>query len=290
MYVIAQGRPISKKNRGERREYGVDNGPQDFWSFWQYVSFSDEAHYDPDEQPKQRVLRESGTRFDADNIQIRPELSGVVVHFSASCSWYYKSDLTFYNHENDPPTIKPVLPPKPRRQPKTETPEQYKQRLEEWKELLPHSLDIKPKGNSMTQIYYTEKILPGLIAEIQRLRLILPEYGGDMILQEDNDPSHGHRSGLEGAANKLREANWITTLKHPAQSPDLSPIEGLWAILKQRMRRRKRPQTIEELKAALREEWAAITMDEVRRRIAEMPARCREVARNGGRAVRSNLW
>ena len=205
-----------------------------------------------------------------------------MVHFSVSCSWYHKSDLTFYNDENDPQTIKPVLAPKPRRRPKTETPEQYEQRLEEWKELLPYSLDIKPKGNSITQIYYTEKILPGLFTEIQRLRLILPEYRGDMILQEDSDPSHGHRSG--------REANWIMTLKHPAQSPDLSPIEGLWAILKQRVRRRKRPQTIKELKAALREEWAAITMDEVRRRIAEMPARCREVARNGGRAVRSNLW
>ena len=287
---MAQGRPISKKNRGERREYGVDNGPQDFWSFWQYISFSDEAHYDPDEQPKQRILREAGSRLDADNMQVRPELQGVRVHFSASCSWHYKSDLTFYNDEHDPLIVKPVLPPKPRRRPTTETPEQYKQRLEEWKEHLPHNPEIKPKGNSMTQAYYVEQILPGLIDEIQRLRLILPEYGGDVILQEDNDPSYGQRSGPQGAANKLREVNWIQTLKHPAQSPDLSPIEGLWAILKQRMRRRKRPQTIEELKAALREEWAAITMDEVRRRIAEMPARCREVAQNGGRAVRSNLW
>ena len=126
MYVIAQDRPISKKNRAERREYGVDNRPQDFWSFWQYVSFSDKAYYNPDEQLKQRILREAGSRLDADNIQVRPELQGVRVHFSASCLWHHKSDLTFYNDEHDPPIVKPVLPPKPRRRPKTETPEQYK--------------------------------------------------------------------------------------------------------------------------------------------------------------------
>ena len=86
MYVIAQGRPISKKNRGERREYGVDNRPKDFWSIWQYISYSDEAYNNPDKQLKQRILREAGSRLNADNIQVRPELQGVQVYFSASCS------------------------------------------------------------------------------------------------------------------------------------------------------------------------------------------------------------
>ena len=131
MYVMAQGRSISPKNRGQRVQYGEENGPKDFWSFWQYISYSDEAHYDPDEVSKGRVLREIGTRFDADNMQVRPELSGVQVHYSASVSWHHKSDLTFYNDENDPPKIKSVLPPKPRKRPKTETPEQYEQRLQE---------------------------------------------------------------------------------------------------------------------------------------------------------------
>ena len=68
MYVMAQGRPIREKNRGERVEYGGENGLRDFWSFWQYVSFSDEAHFNLDEQPKQRVLREAGSRLDAGNM------------------------------------------------------------------------------------------------------------------------------------------------------------------------------------------------------------------------------
>ena len=74
---MAQGRPISKKNRGERVEYGGENGLRNFWSFWQYVSFSDEPHFNLDKQLKQRVLRKAGSRLNADNIQIRPELSGV---------------------------------------------------------------------------------------------------------------------------------------------------------------------------------------------------------------------
>ena len=121
-------------------------------------------------------------------MQASPELHCVRVHYSASCSWHYKSDLTFCNDEHDPPTVKSVLPLKPCRHPKTETPEQYEQRLEEWKEHLLYDPEIKPKGNLITQAYYTKKILPGLITEIQRLRLTLPEYGGDIILQEDNDP------------------------------------------------------------------------------------------------------
>ena len=290
MYTIALGREISKKNREERVVYGLENESKDFWGFWQYITFSDEAHYDPDEQPKRHILREQGTRLDPDNMQIRPELHGIRLHYSASCSWHYKSELTFYNDEYDPPTVKPVLPPRPRRRPTTETPEQYEQRLEDWKEHLPHNPEIKPKGNLMTQAYYVEKILSGLIEQIQELRCTLPEHGGDTILQEDNDPSHGKRSGLGGAANKLRTANWIYTLRHPAQSPDLSPIEALWAILKQRVRRRRRPHIIDEMKQALREEWEQITMEEVRRRIQEMPSRCRQLVQNKGRAIKSDLW
>lgn len=83
-----------------------------------------------------------------------------------------------------------MLPPKPRKRPKTETREHYEQRLQEWQEHLLHDREIQPKGNSITQAYCTQKILPGLIAEVQRLRVTLGDYRGDMMLQEDNDPSH----------------------------------------------------------------------------------------------------
>jgi len=55
------------------------------------------------------------------------------------------------------------------------------------------------------------------------------------LLQEDRDPSHSIRK--RGLAQEYKEAHGIENLKHPAQSPDLNLIEGIWAIIKQRIRR-----------------------------------------------------
>jgi len=103
------------------------------------------------------------------------------------------------------------MPPKPRRRPKTESPDEYQARLREWEALKPHKVDIKPQGNSMTQKYYTERLLPVYIEAMQKARLKDP---GNWLLQEDGDPSHGMRK--EGLARRLKDENWIVNLKHPA--------------------------------------------------------------------------
>jgi crotonobetainyl-CoA:carnitine CoA-transferase CaiB-like acyl-CoA transferase len=87
-------------------------------------------------------------------------------------------------------------------------------------------------------------------------------------------------------AKQFKDNNWITVLIHPAQSPDLNPIEAIWAILKQRIRRR-RWENMDQLKEVLQDEWSKITMQEVRARIAEMPARCKALANSDGQAIRS---
>jgi DDE superfamily endonuclease len=127
-------------------------------------------------------------------------------------------------------------------------------------------------------------LLPVYIKAVQEARI---SQNQDAILQEDNDPSHGTRSELN-VAKQLKDSNWIIVLVHPAQSPDLNPIEAIWAILKQRIRRRKWD-NLNGLKRVLQDEWSKITMEEVRGRIAEMPSRCRTLANSDGKAIRSSL-
>ena len=38
------------------------------------------------------------------------------------------------------------------------------------------------------------------------------------------------------------------------------------------------------------EEWEAITMEEIRARIAQMPDRCRQVVETDGKAIKSWRW
>jgi transposase len=51
-----------------------------------------------------------------------------------------------------------------------------------------------------------------------------------VAISREWDPSYGMRK--EGLAKKLKDANWITNLIHPARSPDLNPIEAIWNIIK----------------------------------------------------------
>ncbi|PQE03489.1 Transposable element Tc3 transposase protein [Rutstroemia sp. NJR-2017a BBW] len=79
-----------------------------------------------------------------------------------------------------------------------------------------------------------------------------------------------------GLAEEYRRVYGVQNLQHPAQSPGLNSIEGIWAIIKQRLRERIFDSE-DEMKQALQEEWDKITMEEICHRIYDMSRRCSEL-------------
>ena len=79
----------------------------------------------------------------------------------------------------------------------------------------------------------------------------------DLIFQQDNAPVHKSKI----IVNFFQEDE-LEVLECPAYSPDLNPIENLWAILKQRLRK----QTVfwENLEEKVYEIWNEIDADVVR--------------------------
>ena len=79
-------------------------------------------------------------------------------------------------------------------------------------------------------------------------------------------------------------------MKWPANSPDLNPIENVWAVLKDRMqKRRPRPHTKDEMHRAIQEEWAMLRPMDFAMAIESMPARCQAVIEANGGAIKYYL-
>lgn len=98
-----------------------------------------------------------------------------------------------------------------------------------------------------------------------------------IIFQQDNAPCHKSRKTMEWFSNQN-----IQVLEWPAQSPDLNPIEHLWALLKKRIKNNN-PTSLVGLKSAIRREWEKISSEECFNLVASMPRRVLAVIKaNGG--------
>ncbi len=89
--------------------------------------------------------------------------------------------------------------------------------------------------------------------------------GRTCVFQQDN--AKPHTAAITTAwlrSRRVRVLNW------PACSPDLSPIENIWRIIKWKIRQR-RPQTLQQLETYIRQEWDQIPTPKLQRLITSMP-------------------
>lgn len=95
-----------------------------------------------------------------------------MLHVAAFVSWDLKGPLLFYNDDQwtNETILNAYKQAKPRRRPKTESEDQFDQRVKEWENLQP--LGFEKQGNTMTGLYYAQKILPHYVALIDHSHLL----------------------------------------------------------------------------------------------------------------------
>jgi hypothetical protein len=107
-------------------------------------------------------------------------------------------------------------------------------------------------------------------------------FGGrPWLFQQDGDPKHNStrvQAWLRQHVRFIAKGSW------PANSPDLNPIENLWAYLQQRVYARE-PRTLAALQRIIEEEWAAIPIENLQRLVNSMPRRLAAVRYNHGGAT-----
>ena len=151
--------------------------------------------------------------------------------------------------------------------------------------LRPHPVDIKLKGNSMTQKYYCDNILPFYIDAVTRHKTEQPEKPWKLL--EDGDSSHCIiRRGL---TRQIKDEAGIENFPQPSNSPDLNAKEGILNMLKCRVRQRVW-NTTKDMKEVIQDEWHKITQDEIRKYIDELPDRYYKVCQARGHPIRTDLW
>ncbi len=91
--------------------------------------------------------------------------------------------------------------------------------------------------------------------------------GRPCLFQQDN--AKPHTAAITTAwlrSRRVRVLNWT------ACSPDLSPIENIWCIIKRKIRQR-RPRTLQQLETYIRQEWDQIPTPKLQKLITSMPRR-----------------
>jgi DDE superfamily endonuclease len=128
---------------------------------------------------------------------------------------------------------------------------------------------------------YRQVVLPALLDDGQRLFAAAGKRG--WILQQDGARIHQPdlcRDYARGRAPGGLLEPW------PANSPDLSWIENIWAWMSAELQRKSRCTTADQLWVALNEIWSSISVDMLVPYVEGMPTRLQRCIELSGAAVK----
>jgi DDE superfamily endonuclease len=132
---------------------------------------------------------------------------------------------------------------------------------------------------------FTQNLDANLMAQIYE-KALLPYYKAlskdslnSWFLLEDNDPKHTSK-----IAQAWKVKNTIQSLPFPASSPDLNPIENVWALLKNKISK-YRVTSIRGLKTKIKLEWNKLEQELAYNLAISMSKRLSKVIINKGNFV-----
>ena len=128
---------------------------------------------------------------------------------------------------------------------------------------------------TMDRFYYRQILEENLLPSVQRLGL-----GTNFIFMHDNDPKH-----TSALVKDCLRNNGTQVMQWPSSSPDLNPIEHLWDVLEDCMKKHHSKNKT-ELTLHLMEEWSKIELSVLEKLVDSAPSRLNESIRLKGYATR----
>jgi transposase len=147
-----------------------------------------------------------------------------------------------------------------------------------WGKMGPGLFFNVPKGEHINSKMYRDQVLAGPLNDFWTESFL---DVADPLVMEDNAPVH------KGVANTCRKELGMTIHPHPPNSPDLNPIENIWAWVKYRLAKDYPYITSEaQLREAVQKICDSIPNDYFNKFIESMPDRYAAVVKAHGGSTR----